>query len=109
MLTGGCVVAEASLDRTKLEARLPSWKAFGEVLRKQRVEVGLSQEDVAEELGLTQSYLSKCERGLRGLELRQWLAWCVVCKVDARRFLNLLKLKRVRRRKKKPRGRPGTS
>jgi len=42
---------------------------FLRVLRKARQDAGLSQEQLAERLGQTQTFISKCERGERRLDV----------------------------------------
>ena len=42
---------------------------FLQLLRDARKHAGLTQEDVAERLGKTQSFISKCERGERRLDI----------------------------------------
>jgi transcriptional regulator with XRE-family HTH domain len=52
------------------------YKAFLKLLRTTRKELGLSQKDLASRLGQTQTFVSKCERGERRLdviELRHFL------------------------------------
>ena len=42
---------------------------FLQLVRSARKRAGLTQEDVAKRLGKTQSYVSKCERGERRLDI----------------------------------------
>lgn len=44
-------------------------------LRKAREKAGLTQEEIASRLGVTQSFVSKCERGERRLDLIEARAW----------------------------------
>ncbi|MDE2856374.1 MAG: helix-turn-helix transcriptional regulator [Chloroflexota bacterium] len=44
--------------------------AFGEVIRKRRRELGLSQEDLGFRSGLHRTYISEIERGLKSPSLR---------------------------------------
>jgi transcriptional regulator with XRE-family HTH domain len=46
------------------------------LLRKFRTEAGRTQVDIAEAIGETQSYVSKCERGERRLDIVQLRAFC---------------------------------
>lgn len=46
------------------------------LLRKQREAAGLTQIDLAERIDETQSYVSKCERGERRLDLVQLRVFC---------------------------------
>ncbi len=43
---------------------------FGQAVRKRRVELDLSQEDLAERADLHRTYLADIERGVRNLSLR---------------------------------------
>ena len=45
------------------------YSLFLQLLRDARKRAGLTQEDVAERLGKTQSFISKCERGERRLDI----------------------------------------
>ena len=51
-------------------------KVFTEALRAAREKAGLTQVELSEKLGITQSYLSKVERGERRLDLVQVRTWC---------------------------------
>jgi transcriptional regulator with XRE-family HTH domain len=46
------------------------------MLREARLAAKLTQEQLAERLGETQSFVSKCERGERRLDLVQMKAFC---------------------------------
>jgi transcriptional regulator with XRE-family HTH domain len=53
----------------------PDYATFARLLREARLNAGLSQVELAERLGEDQSFVSKCERGIRRLdviELRLW-------------------------------------
>ena len=52
------------------------YEAFLAQLRRARFEVGYTQEQLAERLGTTQSFVSKCERGERRLDIVEVHAWC---------------------------------
>lgn len=47
------------------------------LLRNLRKEAGVTQVELAQRLGETQSAVSKCERGERRLDLVQLRAWCL--------------------------------
>jgi transcriptional regulator with XRE-family HTH domain len=53
------------------------------VRRKQ----GLTQEDVAKRLAMTQSWVSKCERGARRLDVVELDMWCDALGVSLTEFL----------------------
>jgi transcriptional regulator with XRE-family HTH domain len=53
-----------------------SYDVFLRLLRDARVRAGLTQAQVAERLGATQSFVSKCERGERRLDFVEMRQWC---------------------------------
>lgn len=52
------------------------YRLFLDLLREARESGGLTQADVALKLGVTQSFVSKCERGERRLDIIEVRAWC---------------------------------
>jgi transcriptional regulator with XRE-family HTH domain len=52
------------------------YSLFLELLRKAREDKGLTQIEVAERLGQTQSFVSKVERGERRLDIVELRAFC---------------------------------
>lgn len=52
------------------------YEVLRKLLRKKRKDAGLTQEDIAERIDETQSYVSKCERGDRRLDLVQLRIFC---------------------------------
>lgn len=56
-------------------------------LRKARQDAGLRQDEVAEQLGETQSWVSKCERGERRLDLVELRAFCRVFGIQLADFV----------------------
>lgn len=69
------------------------YKRFYEALVAARNDAGLSQEDVAKRLGRPQSYISKCERGERRMDVIEFLEIADAIGFDPVRFLNKLKVK----------------
>ncbi|WP_083446925.1 helix-turn-helix transcriptional regulator [Azoarcus sp. CIB] len=63
------------------------YRTFLELLRSQREAVGLTQEDLATRLESTQSFVSKCERGERRLDLVELHSWCVAMGVPLSDFV----------------------
>ena len=63
------------------------YKIMRYLLRKYRNEAGLTQVEVAAALDESQSYVSKCERGERRLDLVQVRAFCAAIKVDLLKFV----------------------
>jgi transcriptional regulator with XRE-family HTH domain len=58
------------------------------LLREARRRAGLSQEEVADRLGQTQSFVSKCERGERRLDVIELLHFCRVLGTDFHRMVD---------------------
>lgn len=52
------------------------YATFLRLLKETRREAGLTQTDLADRLGLTQSVVSKCERGERRIDVIELRAWC---------------------------------
>jgi transcriptional regulator with XRE-family HTH domain len=60
---------------------------FLQLLRAVREESGFTQADVASRLGATQSFVSKCERGERRLDVVELRAWCAALEIPLLKFL----------------------
>ena len=52
------------------------YNAFLRQLKKSRKEAGLTQEQLAESIGQTQSFVSKCERGERRIDVVELRKLC---------------------------------
>ena len=52
------------------------YRVFTQTLRAARERAGLTQIELAERLKITQSFLSKVERGERRLDMVQVRSWC---------------------------------
>ena len=63
---------------------------FLRCLRDARLRAGLTQEEIAERLGETQSFVSKCERGERRLDLVEARAFCQAIGLAFPRFVAAL-------------------
>ena len=63
------------------------YAVFLRVLRKSRQEAKLTQVDLAERLNQTQSFISKCERGERRLDVVELRAFCKAMGVDMADFI----------------------
>lgn len=66
------------------------YKIFIELLRKTRVDLGVSQADLAQELGYPQTFVSKCETGIRRVDVVELQAWLLALKVDFSEFVATL-------------------
>ena len=60
---------------------------FLELLRAQREKAGLTQEEVASRLNTSQSFVSKCERGERRLDIVELRSWCDALGIPFRDFV----------------------
>lgn len=60
---------------------------FRGLLRRCREEAGLSQQAVAERLKETQTFVSKCERGERRLDIIELSQWCAALGVSLQAFV----------------------
>lgn len=63
---------------------------FIELLRKTRVDLGVSQAALAEELGFPQTFVSKCETGIRRVDVVELQAWLRALNVDFSEFVAAL-------------------
>jgi len=57
------------------------YEALRAALRGLRVQAGLTQTDMAAELGVGQSYVSKLERGENYVDVILFARWCQICKI----------------------------
>jgi transcriptional regulator with XRE-family HTH domain len=60
------------------------------LLREVRQQANLTQVDIAQRLQATQSFVSKCERGERRLDVLELRAWCKALDLSLAEFLRLL-------------------
>ncbi len=63
------------------------YSLFLEQLKKVREEKGLTQTEVAERLGQTQSFISKVERGERRLDIVELRAFCFAMEISLFKFV----------------------
>ncbi|MEH1818161.1 helix-turn-helix domain-containing protein [Nostoc sp.] len=63
------------------------YAVFLEVLIESRKKAGLTQEQLAERLGTTQSVISKCERGERRLDIVELRRWCSAVGIGLLNFI----------------------
>ncbi len=61
-----------------------------EQLREARVQAGITQEGMATRLDETQSFISKCERGERRLDILELRAWCLALGISLTEFVTRL-------------------
>jgi len=60
---------------------------FLECLRETREKAGLTQGELAERLGETQSFVSKCERGERRMDIVELRAFCHAMDTTLEKFI----------------------
>ena len=60
---------------------------FGEFIRSKRENLSLRQEEVAEQIGIKQSYYSRIERGERNVDLMLSLKICRVLNLDLKDYI----------------------
>ncbi|MCX5538079.1 helix-turn-helix transcriptional regulator [Paraburkholderia sp. CNPSo 3076] len=66
---------------------------FAQLLRAAREEAGFTQEEVATRLETTQTFISKCERGERRLDVVELCSWCEALGIPAGEFVAELEKK----------------
>ncbi len=57
----------------------PRYQALRDALMAARMAAGLTQVQMAERLGVGQSYVSKIERGESYVDLMTFVDWCAAC------------------------------
>lgn len=78
------------MDRKTLLARQQSRKLFLSLLRETRLEAGFTQVQLAEALGVPQSFVSKYESGERRLDLLEIRLICQVLRIPLVKFVQRL-------------------
>ena len=73
--------AKGTLKREKLEAGYQNFK-LGALLQEARLSAGLTQEELAEKVGTTRSYISKLENDIKLIQERmiKWIDFCLVAR-----------------------------
>ncbi len=66
------------------------YAVFLKQLRQARLDAGLTQEQLAERLQQTQSWISKCERGERRIDVIELMKFCEAMGVPFRDFITRL-------------------
>lgn len=74
----------------------PRYRAFLTVLREARLRSGLTQEELARRLGETQTFVSKCERGERRIDVVELRAFCQAFGISLRAFVAALERATIR-------------
>jgi transcriptional regulator with XRE-family HTH domain len=68
----------------------PAYERIRSLLRETRYAANLSQEELAARLGREQIYVSRCESGLRRVDLLEWLEIIVACKAKPSDFIETI-------------------
>ncbi|MCC7316597.1 MAG: helix-turn-helix transcriptional regulator [Planctomycetes bacterium] len=67
------------------------YRAVTTLIRALREEAGLTQRDLGKRLNLPQSWVYKCETGIRRMDIAEFCDWCKACEIEPviglRRFL----------------------
>jgi DNA-binding XRE family transcriptional regulator len=69
----GVYYPETPMDKSIYSSE---YSVFIRLLRSTREELGLTQEEIATRIGETQSFVGKCERGERRLDIVETRTWC---------------------------------
>ena len=63
---------DGSPERKELDAKARAW-FYGEILRERRKELGLTQKELAEQIGRERTYINRIEKGETDLQLSSFL------------------------------------
>jgi len=66
-------------------------KKESQFIKTQRRARGLSQMEMARQLGISQSHLSKIENGLSQIGIREWFNFCEICGISANLYQEFIK------------------
>lgn len=69
---------------------MPEYRILLKTLREVRKNAQVTQEELAEKLGTTQTVISKCERGERRVDVIELRAWCQALGIGLEAFASLL-------------------
>lgn len=70
-----------------------TYAIFLEHLRETREKADITQEELAERLGETQSFVSKCERGERRIDIAELREFCIAIDTTLEKFIKLFEKK----------------
>lgn len=68
----------------------PAYERIRTLMRETRYNANLSQEELGVRLGREQIYVSRCESGLRRVDLLEWLEIIVACRADPCEFIKAI-------------------
>jgi transcriptional regulator with XRE-family HTH domain len=69
------------------------YKVFLATLRRARERADLTQEELAKRLRRTQTFISKCERGERRIDVIELRAFCAAFGISLKQFVGMLERK----------------
>jgi transcriptional regulator with XRE-family HTH domain len=64
------------------------YRLFLDLLKASRINAGLTQQDLAAKLNTSQSFVSKCERGERRLDMVELRSWCTAIGIRFPEFVS---------------------
>lgn len=64
-----------------------AYARFLKLLKETREKAGITQVEIAERLGVTQSFVSKCERGERRVDIVELREWCIAMETTLEKFV----------------------
>ena len=64
-----------------------TYAVFLDLLRETREKAGITQTELSEQLGETQSFVSKCERGERRIDIAELREFCVAMGISLEKFI----------------------
>ncbi len=67
-------------------------RKFGELLRKSRELKDMTQQEVADRLGITQSYYQRLEQGKRNAPISLVIQLCKFYEIDFTQFMSLIEI-----------------
>lgn len=70
-----------------------SYAVFLNLLRETREKAGITQNQLADSLGVTQSFVSKCERGERRVDIAELREFCIALGTTIEKFIKAFERK----------------
>ena len=67
-------------------------KSFGKMIRKKRNEMKLTQEQLAELVGISATYLRGVEHGNHSITWKIWLTLCKTLQLDINEIMNKMRI-----------------
>ena len=80
-----CPIAQGLMDKTLITRE---YQIFLDLLREVRQRAGVTQEELSKRLAATQSFVSKCERGERRMDVVELRTWCQALGIAPSAFMD---------------------